>query len=124
MDKKKIIQSVKRQDEEKIGFSLKMPVSMKGGLQDISEKDSISMNALIVATLQSFIDDDCGNELRYAKKLLVEANDYIESNIPDDQEMHEMMMSCTAEEEYSGYVKGIENRKDLYRNISNFLKKD
>lgn len=124
MDRKKIIESVKRQDEEKIGFSLKMPVSMKQRLQRISEKDSISMNALIVATLDSFINDDCGNDLRYGKKLLADVNSLIKHYIPDDREEHEIMMQCSSEEEYTVYNNQIQNRKDLYRNISNFLTKD
>jgi hypothetical protein len=64
MDKSSIIQSVKRQEEDKVGFSLKLPASLKDQLQEISEKESISMNSLIIAVVQSFIDDDCGKKLR------------------------------------------------------------
>lgn len=72
MDKSKIIKAVKRQEEEKVAVSLKLPASLKEQLQTVGEKESISMNSLIVATLQSFIDDDCGKELREAKGLLTE----------------------------------------------------
>lgn len=72
MDKNKIIKSVKRQEEEKVAVSLKLPASLKEQLQKLGEKESISMNSLIVATLQSLIDDDCGKELREAKGLLLE----------------------------------------------------
>lgn len=72
MDKNKIIKSVKRQEEEKVAVSLKLPASLKEQLQKLGEKESISMNSLIVATLHSLIDDDCGKELREAKGLLLE----------------------------------------------------
>ncbi|MBU0721496.1 hypothetical protein KJ877_09145 [bacterium] len=72
MDKNKIIKSVKRQEEEKVAVSLKLPASLKEQLQKLGEKESISMNSLIVATLHSLIDDDCGKELREAKSLLLE----------------------------------------------------
>ncbi|WP_310442353.1 hypothetical protein [Sulfurimonas sp.] len=70
MDKNKIIKSVKRQEEEKVAVSLKLPASLKEQLQSIGEKESISMNSLIIATLQSFVDDECGKQLRSAKVLL------------------------------------------------------
>ena len=70
MNKNKIIQSVKRQEEEKVGFSLKLPASLKNQLQKVAETESISMNALIVATLQSMIDDECGKELAISIDLL------------------------------------------------------
>jgi hypothetical protein len=72
MDKNKIIKSVKRQEEEKVAVSLKLPASLKEQLQMLGEKESISMNSLIVATLHSLIDDDCGKELREAKSLLLD----------------------------------------------------
>lgn len=72
MNKNKIIQSVKRQEEEKVGFSLKLPASLKNQLQKLAESESISMNALIVATLQSMIDDDCGREIdKYEKDVVI-----------------------------------------------------
>lgn len=70
MDRNKIVSTVKRQEEEKVGFSLKLPISVKEELQKISEKENISMNSLIVATLQSMIDDECGQQLLIAKTLL------------------------------------------------------
>ena len=70
MNRNKIVSAVKRQEEEKVGFSLKLPISVKEELQKISEKENISMNSLIVATLQSMIDDECGQQLLIAKTLL------------------------------------------------------
>ena len=49
MDKKSIIQAVKQQEEEKVGFSLKLPVGLKNELQRVATEESIYMNALIVA---------------------------------------------------------------------------
>ncbi len=70
MNRNKIVSAVKRQEEEKVGFSLKLPISVKEELQKISEKENISMNSLIVATLQSMIDDECGQQLLIAKTLI------------------------------------------------------
>lgn len=64
MDKNSIIKSVKRQEEEKVAVSLKLPASLKDQLQAIAEKESISMNSLIVAVIQSFLDDDCGIKIK------------------------------------------------------------
>ncbi|MDD5158178.1 hypothetical protein [Sulfurimonas sp.] len=83
MDKNKIIKSVKRQEEEKVAVSLKLPASLKEQLQKLGEEESISMNSLIVATLHSLIDDDCGKELRKAKDLLLELHEYIAHDIDD-----------------------------------------
>ena len=71
MDRSRIIKSAK-QDDEKVGFSLKLPSRLKDELQNLSKEESVSMNALIVATLESLINDDCGKELKLAKSLLME----------------------------------------------------
>lgn len=81
MDRNKIVSSVKRQEEEKIGFSLKMPISLKEQLQTLAESESISMNSLIVATLQSMIDDECGKQLRMARTLLLSTKKLVEESI-------------------------------------------
>jgi hypothetical protein len=86
MDKNSIIKSVKRQEEEKVAFSLKIPASVKEQLQIISDNESVSMNSLIVATLQSFIDDECGSELRHAKSLLNNVKPFLANNLEDDYE--------------------------------------
>lgn len=72
MDKSSIIKSAKGHEEEKVGFSLKLPKNLKDQLQEVSEKESVSMNALIVATLQAMINDECGKELKQAKNLLLD----------------------------------------------------
>ena len=83
MNRNKIVSAVKRQEEEKVGFSLKLPISVKEELQKISEKESISMNSLIVATLQSMIDDECGQQLLIAKTLLTEYRLKVAKEIED-----------------------------------------
>lgn len=75
MDKNSIIKSVKRQEEEKVAVSLKLPASLKDQLQTIAEKESISMNSLIVAVIQSFIDDDCGKKLNEASQWVLQRRD-------------------------------------------------
>lgn len=79
MNKNKIIQSVKRQEEEKVAVSLKLPMSLKEQIQELAEKESISMNSLIVATLQSMIDDDCGKLMAQAEPILREYANQLEA---------------------------------------------
>lgn len=79
MNKKSIIQSVKRQEEEKVAFSLKLPASVKEQLHKTAENESISMNSLIVATLQSMLDDDCGKELEKVQTQLKVAEEELRS---------------------------------------------
>lgn len=83
MNKKKIINSVKMQEEEKVAISLKLPVSLKSGIQKLAESESISMNALIVATLQSMINDDCGKQLAQATPILLEYQSILSKGIED-----------------------------------------
>jgi hypothetical protein len=78
MNKKKIIAMVKSQEEEKVPFSLKLPVSLKAQIQALSESESISMNSLIVTTLQSLINDDCGIEIESLNAKLELAHEIIE----------------------------------------------
>ena len=77
MNRKKIIATVKAQEEEKVPFSLKLPASLKEDIQSLAEKESVSMNSLIVVTLQSLINDDCGNDLNKAKSLLIDYKDHL-----------------------------------------------
>lgn len=81
MDKKSIIQAARGQEEEKVGFSLKLPKGLKDKLQEVSEKENVSMNALIVATLQAMLDDECGKQLRLAKNLLLDYRKMLEPKV-------------------------------------------
>lgn len=81
MDRKSIIQSAKGHEEEKVGFSLKLPKGLKDQLQEVSDKEKVSMNALIVATLQAMMDDECGKQLRLAKKLLLDYRKTLEHKV-------------------------------------------
>lgn len=86
MDRSKIISTVKRQEEEKIGFSLKMPISLKEQLQTLAQSESISMNALIVTTLQSMLDDECGKQLAVARTLLSSSKEIVQKTITQLEE--------------------------------------
>ena len=81
MDRNSIIQSARGHEEEKVGFSLKLPKGLKDQLQEVSDKEKVSMNALIVATLQAMIDDECGKQLRQAKNLLLDYRKMIEPKV-------------------------------------------
>jgi len=96
MDKNNIIKSLKGQDEEKVGFSLKLPKSLKEELHSLCEKESVSMNALIVATLQSLINDECGKSLKAAKRLLI---NYRSDLVKDVNAMQEFGISSKEEAE-------------------------
>ncbi|PNV82015.1 MAG: hypothetical protein C0627_12125 [Sulfurimonas sp.] len=100
MNRKKIIATVKSQEEEKVPFSLKLPASLKEDIQSLAEKESVSMNSLIVVTLQSLINDDCGNELNKTKSFLVDYRDYLYHQLtgfyptdPDEAIMKDTMKS-------------------------------
>jgi len=81
MNKNKILSKVKRLEEEKVGFSLKIPVSLKNDLQNLAENEKISMNSLIVMTLQSLLDDDSGKQLQVAKNLILNCKVLVEKEI-------------------------------------------
>lgn len=114
MDKNSIIKSVKRQEEEKVGFSLKLPSSLKDQMQSIAERESVSMNSLIVATLQSFIDDECGIQLNHSKDLLKSARSYL------IQDIEENFDRATDQEEFEVLGK----KQALVNSINTLLEKE
>lgn len=71
MYKKRIISKVKMLDEEKVAVSLRLPISLKKELQEYSDKEKVSMNTLIIETMYSLINDECGAEI---DKLTTEIN--------------------------------------------------
>ena len=83
MDKNRIITAVKRQEEEKVAVSLKLPKSLKEQIQNLADSEKISMNSLIVATLHSMIDDDCGKKLATANAILSSMLTLLQKNITD-----------------------------------------
>lgn len=111
MNRSKIISVVKRQEEEKVAFSLKIPISIKEELQKISEKENISMNSLIVGTLQSMIDDECGQQISLAKSLLTEYRAIVVDNIFD-------MKDNLDPDNIAYYEKNLQRKKQ----IDDFLK--
>lgn len=112
MNKNKIIKSVKRQEEEKVGFSLKLPASLKDQLQKLAELESISMNALIVATLQSMIDDECGKQIVSAMNLL---GDYEESLLIGMNQIQEYGIDEDNAKEYEKMSKNYKQIKLLQK---------
>ncbi len=113
MDKNKIVKSVKRQEEEKVAVSLKLPASLKEQLQKLGEKESISMNALIVATLHSLIDDDCGKELRETKSLLFSTYGYIKNKVEYYEEIGIDGDNYAQYAEISSIVKRVDEMRKL-----------
>lgn len=113
MDKNSIIKSLKRQDEEKVAFSLKMPATLKDELQAISENENVSMNGLIVAALQSFIDDDCGETIRNLKSILLRAKEYVDF----DQDMAYLEIKCG--EDQDEYFKHTQLCTDINQALIN-----
>ena len=95
MDKANIIKLAKGAEEEKIGFSLKLPKSLKDQLQEVSEEENVSMNALIVAALQSMFSDAGGEQLKLARNLLLDYRKMIEPKVAH----YEMYEPSSIEEE-------------------------
>jgi len=112
MDKSSIIKSARGQEEEKVGFSLKLPKNLKNQLQALSEKESVSMNALIVATLQSMINDKCGKDLKLAKNILIP---YRESLL---EENHQLNLHGISNEELESRY---ESNQSSINNINQLL---
>jgi predicted transcriptional regulator len=113
MDKNRIIKSVKRQEEEKVAVSLKLPASLKDQLQTIAEKESISMNSIIVAVIQSFIDDDCGKKLQEASRWLNERKDSL------SYEFYRLRDDGVSSADEAIYLESLEAQLKL---ITSFLK--
>lgn len=112
MNKNKIIKSVKRQEEEKVGFSLKLPASLKDQLQRLAESESISMNSLIVATLQSMIDDECGKQMVLAMNLI---SDYKELLVINMEQLKEYGIDEDNAKDYEKMLKSYEQIKLLQK---------
>ncbi|MGE4457578.1 MAG: hypothetical protein AB7E13_11640 [Arcobacteraceae bacterium] len=124
MDRKKIVSRVKNLDEDKVAVSLRLPIWLKNDLQKYSDEENISMNSLIIETMTSLLNDDCGKELRLAKELLSSAMDFIEHQIPDDQELSFIYSSCSSTEECIEATKRFDFIKGLYQKINFFLQEN
>lgn len=107
MDKSNIIKSLKGQDEEKVGFSLKLPKSLKEELHSLCEKESVSMNALIVATLQSLVNDECGKSLKVAKGILLECRT---STVNTFNNIETKNNGAYSDEDEARYAMSLKNR--------------
>lgn len=65
-----ILKIAKGEDEEKVGISLKVPVSIKSKLEDFSKENDVSLNALINAMIVNGF-----NDVPVDKELYMELND-------------------------------------------------
>lgn len=114
MNKNKIVSKVKRQEEEKVGFSLKIPASLKDELQRLAESENISMNSLIVTTLQSLIDDDSGKQISIAKNLLSTCKVLVDKEI---EQIDDFGID-------GDNVKHYQNMHNVRNNINEFMKEN
>jgi len=129
MYKKKIISKVKMLDEEKVAVSLRLPISLKQELQNYSEKENISMNSLIIETMYSLINDECGAEIEKLNSELSLAHEIVqyfedilvlsEDEICNLSETNGLTVSMIEERN-----RHLKDRIKMNSNISKFLKKD
>lgn len=83
------IQKAKGDEEKKIGVSLKMPESFKNKLQATADQNSVSLNALIIAMLETVYESKENGNYSYDryKELIQEVQSYdelIEKDVPFD----------------------------------------
>ena len=83
------IKKAKGDEEKKIGVSLKMPESFKNELQNIPDENSVSLNALIIAMLQTVCEAKESSTSDYDRVLEIgieirAMDELIEKNIPTD----------------------------------------
>lgn len=65
-----IVKIAKGTEEEKVGISLKVPISLKSRLEDFSKKNNVSVNALINAMIENGFED-----VPIDKELFIELNE-------------------------------------------------
>lgn len=76
MDLNKVIKMAKGDEEEKVGISLKLPISLKTQLQEVADKNHVSVNAFVNSLIDYAINNDTPSE----KDLYLELND-LEKNL-------------------------------------------
>jgi hypothetical protein len=84
------IQKAKGDEEKKIGVSLKMPESFKNKLQATADENGVSLNALIIAMLETVYEsnDKSNNIYERYKELSNEIRNYdelIDNNVQFDE---------------------------------------
>ncbi len=82
------IQKAKGDEEKKIGVSLKMPESFKNKLQATADQNGVSLNALIIAMLETVYEakEDSNNIYDRYQKLsndIRKYDEYIENSVSD-----------------------------------------
>jgi len=54
------LRKAKRTDEEKVGLSIKVPISLKNEFDDVCRKNGVSMTTMILALMEVVVDEDKG----------------------------------------------------------------
>lgn len=80
------IKKAKGDEEKKVGVSLKMPESFRNKLQNVADKNNVSLNALIIAMLETVFEsqeDKKDNLTRYEElsKIVKECNELLENGV-------------------------------------------
>ena len=129
MNKSKIISKVKMLDEEKVAVSLRLPVSLKKELQTYCDKEKISMNSLIIESMYSFINDECGSEIEQLESKLKSARRIIEYfkdmiTLSEDEIENWSRTYGLPESEMSKREDFLKERLKMNLEIANFLNKE
>ncbi|UFS62991.1 hypothetical protein LOH54_02430 [Sulfurimonas sp. HSL-3221] len=107
------------QDEEKVGISLKIPKSLKERLQDYSEQQSVSMNALISAFIELGLDDDYEQLLQGIYAELKSEALSLEHDIYSCQ--HDLLHDMDPDD--ANRLRNIEDAHSKVLNLANSLKR-
>jgi len=109
-----ILKMAKGSEEEKVGISLKVPISIKIKLEELSKENSVSVNALINAMIANGFED-----VPLEKELYLELNELEKKLYP----------SLLREEEGGEYVNGfsinpgvIDGSWDYIKNLTTRVK--
>jgi len=61
MSLKKALSMAKRTNEETVGFSFKMPISLKNEFEALCKKNSVTMTSMILASVYNMVDESIDN---------------------------------------------------------------
>ncbi len=128
MYKNKIISKVKMLDEEKVAVSLRLPITLKKELQTYSDKENVSMNSLIIETMHSLINDECGTEIEKINTELDLAHEIIEyfedMIVLSEEEIYEWSCNGGTASMIEESNRHLKDRIKMNALIAKFLKKD
>lgn len=116
-----IVKIAKGNEEEKVGISLKVPISVKSKLEEFAKENSISVNALINAMIENGFGD-----IPVDKELFFELNDLekklIGSLLPEEQGgefFNGFYCNPGVIENYSDTLESITTRIKILRKLLN-----